>query len=201
LTPETLLPRKAPRQARSNATVGVILEAATRVLSESSLAGFTTNRVAEVAGVSIGSLYQYFPNKSALVSALIVRAQEALLAGVEQAVKSAQGKSLETLLLALVDAAIDHQFSHPVFASALDHEEQRLPLEPMLRTMQQNIVTLVLQALDKHPELHRRRISPIEVQDCLLITKALVDAEATRPKPSPRQLRKRALRALRGYLG
>jgi AcrR family transcriptional regulator len=195
------LPRKAPRQARSSATVGIILQAATRVLSESSLAGFTTNRVAEVAGVSIGSLYQYFPNKAALVSALIVRAQESLLTGVEHAVVGAQGKSLETLLLALVDAAIQHQFTHPVLASALDHEEQRLPLEPVLSTMQRKIVTLIHQALGAHPELARRRISLDEVQDCLLITKALVDAEATRPKPSPSQLRKRALRALRGYLG
>jgi AcrR family transcriptional regulator len=200
LKTQTLLPRKTPRQARSNATVEVILQAATRVLSESSLAGFTTNRVAEVAGVSIGSLYQYFPNKAALVSALIVRAQESLLTGVEQAVKVAQGKSVETLLLALVDAAIEHQFAHPVLATALDHEEQRLPLAPMISHLQGQIVTVVHQALRSHTELARRRISLGEVQDCLLITKALVDAEATRPTPSPQQLRRRALRALSGYL-
>ena len=51
-------PRKAPRQPRSAATVAAILQAATRVLSRESLAGFNTNRVAEVAGVSVGSLYQ-----------------------------------------------------------------------------------------------------------------------------------------------
>ena len=56
--PSTFPPRKAPRQPRSAATVAAILQAATRVLSRESLAGFNTNRVAEVAGVSVGSLYQ-----------------------------------------------------------------------------------------------------------------------------------------------
>ena len=67
--------RKTPRQLRSLATVAIILQAAARVLSRQSLAGFNTNRVAEVAGVSVGSLYQYFPNKAALVTALIDRSQ------------------------------------------------------------------------------------------------------------------------------
>ncbi len=62
--------RKAPRQARSRATVEAILQAGARILSEAGWAGFTTNRVAELAGVSIGSLYQYFPDKLALVDAI-----------------------------------------------------------------------------------------------------------------------------------
>ena len=58
--------RKAPKQARSLVTVQAILTAGARVLARESLAGFNTNRIAEVAGVSVGSLYQYFPNKAAL---------------------------------------------------------------------------------------------------------------------------------------
>ena len=65
--------RKRPRQARARATVDAILEAAARVLVEEGYEGANTNRIAEVAGVSIGSLYQYFPNKQALVSALVER--------------------------------------------------------------------------------------------------------------------------------
>ena len=61
---------RAPRQARALQTVGVILEAAKRVLIQEGYDGTTTNRVAQVAGVSIGSLYQYFPNKEALVASL-----------------------------------------------------------------------------------------------------------------------------------
>jgi AcrR family transcriptional regulator len=69
-------PRKRPRQARSKATVDTILEATTRVLVKQGFDGLTTNAVASAAGVSIGSLYQYFPNKEALVLALIDRHME-----------------------------------------------------------------------------------------------------------------------------
>jgi AcrR family transcriptional regulator len=71
-------PRKRPRQARSRATVDTVLEATARVLVKRGFDGLTTNLVAEAAGVSIGSLYQYFPNKEALVGALIEKHVEGL---------------------------------------------------------------------------------------------------------------------------
>ena len=64
-------PRKRPTQHRSKATVDTILTATARILIKLGFDGLTTNAVAEAAGVSIGSLYQYFPNKEALVAALI----------------------------------------------------------------------------------------------------------------------------------
>jgi AcrR family transcriptional regulator len=63
-------PRKRPKQERSQATVEAILTATARILTELGYDRFNTNRVAELAGVSIGSLYQYFPNKEALITAL-----------------------------------------------------------------------------------------------------------------------------------
>ncbi len=65
------LPRKQPVQLRSKALVGALMGAATRILSKASIDSVTTNEIADLAGVSIGSLYQYFPNKRALVAALI----------------------------------------------------------------------------------------------------------------------------------
>ncbi|WP_321383750.1 TetR/AcrR family transcriptional regulator [Rhizobium sp.] len=62
--------RKLPRQLRSRATVDAIIEAAARILSDQGWAGFTTNKVAEVAGVSVGSYYQYFPDKHSLIDAI-----------------------------------------------------------------------------------------------------------------------------------
>jgi AcrR family transcriptional regulator len=59
--------RKAPRQARSNELVAAVLEAAVQVLATEGAQRFTTSRVAEKAGVSVGSLYQYFPNKAAIL--------------------------------------------------------------------------------------------------------------------------------------
>ncbi len=75
-------PRKRPRQARSKATVDTILVATTRVLVKQGFDGLSTNAVAIAAGVSIGSLYQYFPNKEALVSALIDRHMEEMNAAI-----------------------------------------------------------------------------------------------------------------------
>lgn len=66
-------PRKRPRQRRSVETVDRILAAAARIFDERGYHGTTTNHVAEAAGVSIGSLYQYFPNKDALLVALAER--------------------------------------------------------------------------------------------------------------------------------
>ncbi|NDC64692.1 MAG: TetR/AcrR family transcriptional regulator, partial [Planctomycetia bacterium] len=84
-------PRKAPQQDRSRALVEWIVEGATRILAADGLAGLTTNRVAEVAGISIGSLYQYFPNKDAIVVAIIERAQRETVAAVEAVAAQVQG--------------------------------------------------------------------------------------------------------------
>ncbi len=64
----SICPRKLPKQDRSQIMVEAILEATARILSQEGHGGLSTNRVAEVAGVSVGSLYQYFPNKESLVA-------------------------------------------------------------------------------------------------------------------------------------
>jgi AcrR family transcriptional regulator len=74
-----LTARRRPRQARSHMTVTSLLDATARVLVRRGYAACTTNLVAEVAGVGIGSLYEYFPNKEALVAALAEREIEAHL--------------------------------------------------------------------------------------------------------------------------
>ena len=71
--PPPTRPRKRPRQARSRLTVEAILDAAARVFERHGYAAGTTNRIAERAGVSIGSLYQYYPNKDAILVALVER--------------------------------------------------------------------------------------------------------------------------------
>jgi AcrR family transcriptional regulator len=68
-----LRPRKRPQQERSRRTNEVILEGAVRVLRRRGAIGFTTARVAEAAGISVGSLYQYYPNKAALLFRLQAR--------------------------------------------------------------------------------------------------------------------------------
>jgi AcrR family transcriptional regulator len=74
-------PRKSPRQERSRRTVERILDAAARIFHEQGYAGATTNDIADEAEVSVGSLYQYFPNKDALLVALTKRHIETTASG------------------------------------------------------------------------------------------------------------------------
>lgn len=94
--------RKQPRQARSQATVEVILEATIQVLLAEGLPRLTTIRVAERAGVSVGTLYQYFPQKQALLFALLQRHLEKLVHTMETAALSVQGKPLAVMVKHIV---------------------------------------------------------------------------------------------------
>ena len=82
-------PRKRPQQARSRITVGAMLEAAYQVMEADGYDGLTTTRLAKRAGVSVGTVYQYFPDKDAVVGALIEaylqKEERALLSAVEAA--------------------------------------------------------------------------------------------------------------------
>jgi AcrR family transcriptional regulator len=195
-----LHPRKSPRQARSEDTVETILAAATRVLGSESLAGFNTNRVAEVAGVSVGSLYQYFPNKSALIAALIDRQQSALAQSIEACVAAHEGHSLLDVLSALADLGVEQQYRRPMLSAALDHEETRLPLERRLRESEQRIGAAVMSLLYRHEKELAASPKSSDVQDIFVIAKALIEADAIAGRtPSP-DLRERVVRALWGYL-
>ncbi|RXT48247.1 TetR family transcriptional regulator [Bosea sp. Tri-44] len=103
--------RKEPRQARSRATVEAVVEAGARILSEQGWGGFTTNKVADTAGVSIGSLYQYFPDKLSLVDAIRRRHIDDSLAAVRSAL--AETQSLLAFTEALVSNIIEAHSIHP----------------------------------------------------------------------------------------
>ncbi len=96
-------PRKAPKQARSKETVDTILEATARVLARRGYAGMNTNAVAEVAGVSVGSIYQYFPNKDALIAAVHRRHALQMRAII---VRVLSGSPAKATLRAAVDALV-----------------------------------------------------------------------------------------------
>lgn len=92
-------PVRQPKQGRARATVATLLEAGARILAEGGWPAFNTNAVAARAGVSIGSVYEYFPNKQALVDAIAeahLARGEALLAGAS----ALEGQALELATLA-----------------------------------------------------------------------------------------------------
>jgi len=118
-------PRKTPAQDRSRATVEVILDAAARILVKDGYDAFTTNRVAEKAGVSIGSLYQYFPNKTALLGEL----QRRHIADLERGIAEMAVQSASAPLADVVRRAIEHN----VKAHLIDPALHRVLSEEMPR--------------------------------------------------------------------
>jgi AcrR family transcriptional regulator len=102
-----LEPRKSPVQARSAASVDAILEATIQVLLSVGKERLTTTRVASRAGVSVGTLYQYFPNKSALLQAALKRHLTQVTDAVELVCKEQKGKTLEQMVTALVATFLD----------------------------------------------------------------------------------------------
>src|SRR6218665_150213 len=89
-----LNPRKMPRQARSAATVDAIHEATIQVLLTGGLSRLTTTRVAERAGVSVGTMYQYFPQKQALIYAVVQQHLGLIAEAVEDACGRLQGQTI-----------------------------------------------------------------------------------------------------------
>ncbi len=200
MTRPDIRPRKSPKQPRSESMVEVLLQAATRVLDRDSLAGFNTNRVAEMAGVSVGSLYQYFPNKSALVAALIDRHQQELANEVERCVHDTAGRPLLEALQMLTAIAIRQQYRKPVLAAALDHEERRLPVGEKLRAAERRIATALQQLLMRHAAQLPTAPTETTIRDLLVLTKALIEADAEDGRKPAADLQARVVRAQWGYL-
>jgi len=115
--------RKQPRQARSRATIEAILQAAAHILGERGWQGLTTNAVAELAGVSIGSLYQYFPNKLALVEAVRQRHFDDVLAVLRAAADARLPRPHR--IEALVDGMIGVHSRYPAAHRVLLEETPR----------------------------------------------------------------------------
>lgn len=189
-------PRKAPRQARSAETVGVIVEATARILEEVGLGRFTTNAVAERAGVSIGSLYQYFPGKEALIGAVIVRETSRLVADWETAITAPTGREA---LDGLIASAVSHQLRRPALARLLDLEEARLPFDPETRRVLDRLRTILLDVLARE-DIGRQRDPDVAAQDVLAIIRGMVDAAGERGETDQPGLARRVCRAVYGYL-
>ena len=192
-----LNPRKSPAQSRAVATVAAVLEAAARILEERGFAGYTTNAVAERAGVSIGSLYQYFPGKDALIVALIERETATLLADMAEVPGE---PSFEARLGRMIRAAVTHQMRRPALAVLLDFEERRLPLGARNERVADQIHRVLIATLaDAGLPVEGDRATA--AQDMLAITRGMIDVAGECGETDAAALEHRVTRALFGYLG
>ncbi|GAA3706992.1 TetR/AcrR family transcriptional regulator [Nonomuraea antimicrobica] len=139
--PKPLRPRKTPRQKRSEETRELILESAARVFAEHGYAAGTTNRIAEAAGLSIGSLYQYFPNKDAILLQLARRHLDEGRLAVAAAFAAGPPATWRERVTVLVDTALSVHRGDPRLHQVLFEESPRPPaLLAELRALQDDLV-------------------------------------------------------------
>ncbi|WP_109480314.1 TetR/AcrR family transcriptional regulator [Paraburkholderia sp. C35] len=188
-----LRPRKAPSQPRSEETVAAIIEAAAQVLEAEGFDGFNTNAVAARAGVSIGSLYQYFPGKDALTVALIRREMKRFYDDVAIALAMHNGEDALTYLLG---AAVRQQLQRPRLARLLDIEEGRPALrdEVAKPELEQMTTEIIKRAIPQHasPE--------VAAADLFAMVRGIVDAAGERGETDMAYLEYRVRAAVFGYL-
>ena len=147
-----LRPRKQPRQARSVETRARILDAAKSVFAEHGYASGTTNRIADAAAMSVGSLYQYFPNKDAilaeLVNAHIAEGMTALANALSSAGPVVRPDQLEPAIRAVVSAMVDVHAADRALHRVLFEESPRAPsLLANLRQLEEAAVDAVATVL------------------------------------------------------
>ncbi len=112
-------PRKTPVQARAAITVQAICEATIQVLLKQGAAGLTTTRVAERAGVSVGTLYQYYPNKRSLLFAVLENHLNKVCTAVEEACRRAGGEPLHQMMREVVETYVNAKMERRDISIAL----------------------------------------------------------------------------------
>jgi AcrR family transcriptional regulator len=201
--PRRLQPRRAPRQSRSQFTVEAVLEAASRILVEKRWSRMSMQDVAKTAGISPGTLYQYFPDKAALIAELVERiSQREVAFQTERFERLAAGPDLEPLLEQMILGTLEFQ--------RREGELMRAALEAMPHLGRHQLlverVQAVSQMLSQVLELHKDRLPH---GDIALITHVLVNAlhslthDGVLPRPpalDDATLAREALALVRGYL-
>lgn len=193
----SLKPRKLPQQSRAEQTVAAILEAVAVILETKGLDGLNTNAVAQRAGVSIGSLYQYFSSKDALIVALSLRESAVFFEDAAGALAEGTGQDA---LKHLVAISVNQQLRRPVLARLLDFEENRPAIAKELASAKNSFHDLILQILARD-DLPAQADAVIATEDIIAILRAIVDSAGDRGEADRPALERRVCRAVFGYLG
>ncbi|MBV8634323.1 MAG: TetR/AcrR family transcriptional regulator [Burkholderiaceae bacterium] len=158
-----LKPRKTPRQARSEATVDAICEATIQVLLAEGAARLTTTRVSERAGVSVGTMYQYFPNKQALLFAVLKRHMEEVAGKVERVCLANAGTDAADMLQNLLVTYFEAKTSDPEASAAIYGVVAELDVPELIAKFTNRIIKAIETMLSSAADL--------EFTDVRLVTK------------------------------
>jgi AcrR family transcriptional regulator len=199
--PALLQPRKMPQQARSAATIEAIYTATIQVLLADGVARLTTTRVAERAGVSVGTMYQYYPHKQALLFAIVERQLETITAAMMAAVDRLRGSDLATIAEGLAVAWIDAKTADAVASRAIYGIAAEFDLgEVMSRTLDKMIEEFG-HLLASAPDAHFADVRPVALMLTTLLGGSVrIVMEVEESEAYLECLRRELPRACRAYL-
>lgn len=194
-------PRKRPSQGRSQHTVDVIVEAATRIFDKVGIQA-TTNQIAELAGVSIGSLYQYFPNKLALITELHERHRALVAKSVLGALDAMDSRPLDEVVLHVVQCSLSVHRDRPGLQQVLHAQLPQLSLQDDASPAKQNVGNRVYLLLQAHLPGGDQKSLSLAVQTLLTMCECLVHDVVLNPRADADDLAaaRNIARALCGYL-
>jgi len=161
-------PRKDASQERSRATVDALVEATARILVKEGFDKASTNRIAEKAGVSIGSLYQYFPSKEALVAAVIERHQQEIMQAVPDELAEVLQLPVEKAVRKLVAVAVKAHRVDPRLHRVLAEQIPRVGKLEELETFNRENYALFRTYLEKHCD--ELRVDDLELASFVCVT-------------------------------
>jgi len=186
-------PRKHPTQARAKETVEAIIGAASQILIQHGYEQTTTARIATRAGVSVGSLYQYFPNKEAIVAALIERHADELVSIVRSILRSHAHAGLEACVRAAIDATITAHRLDPRLHKILHEQVPRVGrLETAMRANHE-LTSEIERFLRQHAEeidpSHDPRITATVIETVVdaIAHKAVLERSTLSPAAAARE--------------
>jgi len=165
-------PRKSASQQRSRLTVDALLEATARILIREGFDKASTNRIAEVAGVSVGSLYQYFPSKEALVAALIDRHRREVMQVIQGELAAALNLPIEQAVRKLVAAAVKGHRVDPKLHRALTEQIPRVGRLEKVETFSRQNYAL----FEAYLERHRQEIRAVDLRLAAFVCVTSIEA-------------------------
>ena len=186
---QQLRPRKQPSQKRSAFTVDAILEATVHILEASPDGQFTTKQVAERSGVSIGSLYQYFPNKQALVAELVRRKLELLVEAATDACATAPPE-YDAALHYVISRIIEEKVRNLRLAIALAPVMTGIEVQPIVRDYTGRVFATVQNCIE---ERLGTALTPAETGRLQIAMNAVEGALSVMVKTDPTELRQEGL--------
>lgn len=198
-----LEPSKTPIQTRSADTVASISEATIQVLLSVGLDRLTTTRVADWAGVSVGTLYQYFPNKHSMLFAVLEQHLNRVADAVERACRHNHGEQVSTMVDAVVRAFVDAKMeradiSMALYAVATGREEIAL-VRKVGQRAQRALTSMLSTASDAH-------FDDLALTSLLVFAamggamRAILEADAPPPPKTVRLVRQQLVLLCRGFL-